>query len=326
MDVVLEDESLRDGLQGETHLFGLEEKLEVVRLLAAAGIRRMQLGSFVHPRTMPQMANTDALTAQVRRQYPDILCTGLVLNEKGLERALQSGLCHVSMSVSLADSHSRSNAGMPAAEALARMQKLISRAVAAGLQVRGGLQCVFGCADAHEIDEAVILSAVARFLAAGATEINLADTAGLAHPRQIRQLVAAVRAGFPETVFSLHLHDTRGLGLVNLYAGLQAGIRLFDVAAGGLGGCPFVPGAAGNVAAEDAVHLIHGLGLRTGIDLEQLCQVADYYQLVLNKSLPGRMYRLLSRPNMATAPINIEMASETGRGSAFTVSLPRKLR
>lgn len=293
MDVVLEDESLRDGLQGEARLFSLEEKLEVVRLLAEAGVRRMQLGSFVHPRTMPQMTNTDALVALVRRQYPEILCTGLVLNEKGLERALLSGLGHVSMSVSLADSHSRSNAGMPATEALARMQNLVSRAVAAGLQVRAGLQCVFGYIDALEIDETIILTAVDLFLAAGATEINLADTAGLAHPRQIQQLVAAVRARFPATVVSLHLHDTRGLGLVNLYAGLQAGIRLFDVAAGGLGGCPFVPGAAGNVAAEDAVHLIHSLGLCTGIDLEKLCKVVEYYELLLEKRLPGRIMRAL---------------------------------
>ena len=294
MDIVLEEESLRDGLQGEARLFSLEEKLEVVRLLVAAGVRRIQLGSFVHPQTVPQMANTDALAVQVRRQYPDLLCTALVLNEKGLDRALKAGLGHVSMSVSLADSHSRKNSGMPAADALMRMQALITQAVAAGLQVRAGLQCAFGFADAGDIGENMILAAAELLIAAGAAEINLADTAGLAHPRQIRQLVIAVRARFPETVVSLHLHDTRGLGLVNLYAGIEAGVRLFDVAAGGLGGCPFIEGAAGNVAAEDGVHLIHSLGRHTGIDLEQLCQVVDYYELLLERKLPGRMKRVLS--------------------------------
>jgi hydroxymethylglutaryl-CoA lyase len=293
MRVVLEDESLRDGLQAEDRLFSLAEKLEIVRLLVDAGVRRLQLGSFVHHRTVPQMANTDTLAAMVRRQFPEVLCTGLVLNEKGLERAVRCGLGHVSMSVSVVDTHSRSNVGRSAGDALETMTGLISAAVTAGIRVRAGVQCAFGAADERGLPEAEVVEAVGRMATAGASEINLADTTGRAHPLQVKHLVAVVRAAVPEVTLSLHLHDTRGLGLMNMAAGYEAGVRLFDVAAGGLGGCPFVPGAAGNVASEDAVNFFHGMGVETGIDLVRLCRVVAYLETLLGRQLPGRMNRAL---------------------------------
>lgn len=293
MQVVLEEESLRDGLQAESRLFSLTEKMEIVRLLAEAGVRRLQLGSFVNPRSAPQVANTDVLAALVRRQYPDILCTALVLNEKGLERAVRSGLNHLSMSISVSDTHSLHNSGRPAAEALEAMAELIARATSEGLQVRAGLQCAFGCVTDGAIDEAIVLAAAARLAAAGASEINLADTTGMAGPHQVTSLATKVRKAHPEVDVSLHLHDTRGLGLVNIYAGYEAGVRIFDVAAGGLGGCPFIHGATGNVATEDAAHLFQGMGVATGIDLALFCRVVDYYEALLERRLPGRMNRAL---------------------------------
>ena len=292
MRVVLEEESLRDGLQAESRLFSLTEKMEIVRLLAEAGVRRLQLGSFVNPRSAPQTANTDVLAALVRRQYPDILCTALVLNEKGLERAMRSGLAHLSMSISVSDSHSRNNGGRPAAKALENMVELIARATSEGIQVRAGLQCAFGCADGA-VDEAIVLAAAGRLAAAGAGEINLADTTGMAGPRQIKSMVAKMREAHPEVDVSLHLHDTRGLGLVNIYAGYEAGVRIFDAAAGGLGGCPFIPGATGNVATEDAAHLFQGMGVETGIDLTLFGRVVEYYETLLERRLPGRISRVL---------------------------------
>lgn len=294
MRVVLEEESLRDGLQGESRLFSLAEKLQVVRLLANAGFRRLQLGSFVNPRSVPQMANTDVLVSLTRKAFPDLLCTALVLNEKGLERAIRCGLDHVSMSVSVSDSHSRRNVGRPAAEALESMIGLIAVAVAGGSRVRAGVQCAFGCVYEGIVPEATVLAAVEQMAAAGASEINLADTTGMAHPLQVKRLVAKVRAACPEVELSLHFHDTRGLGLLNMYTGFEAGVRLFDVAAGGLGGCPFVPGASGNVAGEDAVHLFHGMGVDTGIDLPLVCRAVDYFETLLERPLPGRMCRVLS--------------------------------
>lgn len=293
MPVVLEEESLRDGLQAESRLFSLTEKMAIVHLLAEAGVRRLQLGSFVNPRSVPQVANTDVLVSLVRRQYPDILCTALVLNEKGLERAVRSGLDHLSMSVSISDSHSRKNTGRSTAEALESMTGLIARAVNDGIRVRAGLQCAFGCVDEGLIPESKVLAAVVRMVEAGAAEINLADTTGMAGPLQIKSLVAKVRAAHPQVALSLHCHDTRGLGLVNLYAGYEAGVRIFDTSAGGLGGCPFIRGAGGNVATEDAVHLFAGMGVETGIDLPLLCRVTDHFETLLERRLPGRLHQLL---------------------------------
>lgn len=293
MRVILEEECLRDGLQAVDRLFSLSEKMEVVRLLAEAGVRRLQVGSFVNPRSVPQVANTDVLVSLVRQKYPDVLCTALVLNEKGLERAVRSGLNHLSMSISVSDSHSRKNAGRPATEALEMMTGLVRLAAGEGINVRAGLMCAFGCADEGVIKEEVVLDAAIRLAEAGAAEINLADTTGMAGPVQVRNLVSRIGTTLPRVQLSLHCHDTCGLGLVNLYAAYEAGVRIFDVAAGGLGGCPCVEGAAGNVATEEAVHLFSGMGVETGIDLGQYCKVVAYFEQLLARPLPGRGCRNL---------------------------------
>jgi hydroxymethylglutaryl-CoA lyase len=289
--VVLQDESLRDGLQFESRVLILEEKLSLFRLLVAAGFQRIQVGSFVHPEVVPQMADTEAFIARVK-ETPGVLITGLVLNRKGLERALVSGLGHIGLSVSVSDTHSRKNVRRPAAEALADMLDLIKRAADAGLGVRAGTQCSFGCVYEGTVPEAKVIDTLAAMAEAGAGELNLADTTGMANPLQVGRLVKKVRDTLPDVSVSLHLHDTRGLGLVNVMAGYEAGVTLFDVAAGGLGGCPFVKGAAGNVAAEDVVHLFDQIGAETGIDLPKLCIAVEAYERLLGRALPGRMCRV----------------------------------
>lgn len=291
MRVVLQEEALGDGLQGESRLFGLAEKLEIVRLLALAGVRRLHLGSFVNPRSVPQVANTDVLVSLVRQQYPDILCTAQVHNERGVERAVRSGLEHLSVIVPVSESDSRKHDGRSAAEVMTAATRLIATATAGGVRIRAGLRCAFGCVYEGEIAEAAVLDAVGQLAAAGAGEISLADTAGMAHPEQVKRLAAAVRAAYPEIGLSLHLHDTRGLGLVNLYAGFAAGVRAFDVAVGGLGDCPFIEGAPGNVATEDAVHLFKGMGVDTGLDLAGLCRAVDAIEALLERPLRGRICR-----------------------------------
>jgi len=303
IQVVLEEESLRDGLLAENRLLGLTEKLQVVRLLKEAGLRRLQLGSFGHPRTVPQMANTDVLVSLVRKEFPGLLSTALVPNEKGLERAIHCGLGLASMAVSVSDSYSLRSVGRPAAEALELTLALIGAAVGAGTPVRAGVLCAFGCAFEGGMPEERVLDVVGQLVAAGAVEINLADTAGMAQPLQVGQLVAKVRAAYPAVELSLHLYDTRGLGLVNMYAGAVAGVRLFSVAAGGLGASPLFAGASGNVAGEDAVNLFHGMGLETGIDLAGLCRVVDYYENLLERELPGRMNRVLHSQPEANAKL-----------------------
>jgi len=291
-ELLLEDEALRDGLQMESRIFSLDEKVQLFQMLKNAGIKRVQVGSFVHPEIIPQMADTDELIRTLGRQE-EIVVTALILNEKGLERALDCGVAHVSMSVSVSDTHSRKNAGRPAAEALETMSHLVRYALGSGLKVRVGLQCAFGCVYEGSISEEAVLSAAEKMLQAGAEEINLADTTGMATPYSVRNLIKGVKKRFPDVRISLHLHDTRGLGLANMFSGYEAGIRTFDVCAGGLGGCPFVKGAAGNVPTEDAVNMFETLGIRTGIDLKAICDVVAVLENALGRKLPGRMKRVI---------------------------------
>ena len=281
--VLLEDQTLRDGLQNEPRLLSLEGKLEIARLLAAAGLRRLQVGSLVDPRRVPQMAGTEELVRLVRRELPGVECTALALNEHGLERAIRSGLRRLSLSVSLADSHSRRNAGCGAGEALSRVTGLVGRAREEGMVVRAGLQCAFG-GDGEPVPWRQVVAAAGQLVAAGAAEINLADTAGKAGPDDVVRLVGRVRRAVAVPL-SLHLHGPRERALANLLAGYRAGVRLFDVAVGGLGGCPFVPGAGGNVATEEAAERFPSLGVPTGLDVQALAAAADHTARLLGRPL-----------------------------------------
>ena len=289
--LLFEDEVLRDGLQMESRLFSLEEKVKIFQLLTEAKVKRVQIGSFVHPKLVPQMADTDALIRHLG-QTPGVLLSGLILNDKGLERALACGLAHLSMSVSVSDTHSRKNANRSAQEALASMVQLIAQAKKTRVQVRAGIQCAFGCVYEGMVPADAVFAAAEAMVHAGADEINLADTTGMGNPRQVRSLVREIGRRFPGTEVSLHLHDTRGLGLANMFAGYEEGVRLFDVCAGGLGGCPFVKGAAGNVPTEDAVNMFESMGVATGIDLKGMTRVVDELELLLGRPLPGRMTRV----------------------------------
>jgi hydroxymethylglutaryl-CoA lyase len=245
------------------------------------------------------MADTDELIRTIG-QEDDCEVSALILNDRGLERALNCGVSHVSMSVSVSDTHSRKNARRPAAEALVSMTALIREALTAGLDVRAGLQCVFGCVYEGRISENAVLNAARKMVAAGAKEINLADTTGMATPVSIRNMVHRFKKEFADITVSLHLHDTRGLGLANAFSGFEAGVRIFDVCTGGLGGCPFVKGAAGNVPTEDAVNMFESLGVPTGIDLAALVEAVAFLENTLERTLPGRMRRVLANQKTCT--------------------------
>ncbi len=291
-EVQFEDQTLRDGLQSETRIFTLSEKRRLVELLAEAGLTRIQVGSFVHPRRVPQMADTDELVRTLAARA-GLVISGLVLNARGLERARACGLGHVALSASVSDTHSHRNANQSAAAAIDAVAGMIREAVRDGLTVIGGLQCVFGCVYEGAVDPDRVVAAAEKMAAAGATAINLADTTGMAHPRQVAALCERVRRTLPEVELILHLHDTRGLGLANMLAGYESGVRGFDVCTGGLGGCPFVRGAAGNVPTEDAVQAFEAMGVTTGIDLEGLVKVVDFLEAALERCLPGRMAGVL---------------------------------
>jgi hydroxymethylglutaryl-CoA lyase len=289
--VILEDVALRDGLQIEARPFALAQKRRLFDLLRAAGLKRVQVGALVHPGRVPQMADTDELV-RVLARVEGVDRSVLVLNARGLDRALGCGARRVEISASLSDDHSRRNAGRPADQALDEMMALIRRAREAGLGVRAGLQCVFGCLVEGPTATGRILAAARRAAEAGAQELNLADTTGMADPVRVRRVVETLARDCPHPPLALHLHDTRGLGLANLFAGFEAGVRIFDTGVGGLGGCPFVAGAAGNIPTEDAVHLFEALGVFSGIDLAGLCRAVAFLEQTLERPLPGRMCRV----------------------------------
>jgi hydroxymethylglutaryl-CoA lyase len=291
-DVVFEDELLRDGLQMESRVFTFEEKVKIFHLLHEANVKRIQIGSFVQPKIVPQMADTDALIRHLAHT-PDVLLTGLILNDKGLERALACGLSHVSMSVSASDTHSRKNINRSAKDALDSMKILIAEAKKAGLRVRAGVQCSFGCVYEGIVSPDKVFTVASAMVHVGADEINLADTTGMGNPRQVRFLVQGIRHRFPGIDISLHLHDTRGLGLANMFAGYEEGVRIFDVCAGGLGGCPFVMGAAGNVPTEDAAYMFESMDIKTGVNLKKLTKVVEELEFILSRQLIGKMTKVL---------------------------------
>ena len=255
-------------------------------------VRRIQVGSFVHPKWVPQMADTDELFKRLKPR-PGVVYSALVLNMAGLERALAVNARHLSISVSASETHSRKNLNKSVAEALDGIKPILERALGEGIAVRAGIQSALGCGFEGKIAVEKVVDIAKQYSAIGVSEINISDTAGLANPKLVFDVVTAVRAAVdPRIALSLHLHDTRGLGLANMVAGLQAGVAIYDAAVGGLGGCPFIPAAAGNISTEDAVFALEEMGVKTGIDWKKLCGVALEFERLLERRLPSRMAHL----------------------------------
>ncbi len=295
-DVLIEDEFLRDGLQNEKRHFSIEERLDFLAALESAGVRRIQVGSFVHPEWVPQMSCTDELFERIEPK-DGVVYSALVLNRNGLERALAVGVKHLSISISASETHSMKNTNRTVDEARAAVAPTLERALSEGVAVRAGIQSALGCGFEGKIDPDRVVRIARDYAALGVKEVNIADTAGLANPRQVYQLCTRLGNELPADVaLSLHLHDTRGLGIASMIAGLQAGVRIFDAAMGGLGGCPFIPKATGNIATEDAAFTCEQIGLETGIDWEALRAPVARAEEMLGRALPGRMSHVPAPP------------------------------
>jgi hydroxymethylglutaryl-CoA lyase len=289
--VTLVEVGPRDGFQFERTVVPTDLKLSAIARLVAAGLKEIQVASFVHPEKVPQMADADPLIRRLPRD-DGVLYTALVLNRQGLDRAMASGIAAVEISLSASDSHSRKNAGMAHGEALDQGLRMIDRAVSAGLHVRASVQCAFGCVYEGRIPEVRIADIVRRFVDHGVHGLALADTTGMGSPPLIEGVLDAVLPLSGRLPLALHLHDTRGLGLVNLMAALRYGVSIFDTALAGMGGCPFVPGAAGNISTEDTAHLLETLRIHTGVDYRQVGAVSREMETFFKKSFPGRMHRV----------------------------------
>ncbi len=285
----------RDGLQMEENFVPTESKIEMIRLLAQAGIPVIQATAFVHPAKVPQMADAEDLLAGLG-PLNGTLVSALVLNPRGVERACGCRLDIIEVSISASDTHGLKNAGMDFRQAVSRVGAMIETAGRCGFRTQASLQCAFGCVHDGPIPIRRVVAAVQAMVDAGARGITLADTTGMADPGQIRKVLEMTLKVTGQVPVTLHLHDTRGLGLVNLVAGLEMGVTRFDTSCGGLGGCPFVPGAAGNIATEEAVHLLSRLGIDTGVDVKKVAECTRHMAAVLGYLPPGRLWRLLVPP------------------------------
>ncbi len=286
--IIIHEVGPRDGLQAEKKIVPLDEKVQWVEGLCASGIDVVQLGSFVNPEKVPQMADTDALFHHFIRNKPaGMILSGLVLNEKGLERGLACGVEMFCMGVSASETHSRKNTGMSSGEALGRIILMARRAMIAGKSVQVSVQSAFGCGYEGPVDREKVLDIVKAYLEAGIHNISLADTAGHGNPQQVADLFGAIRVLDPSVVLACHFHNTYALGLSNCFAAMNSGVTWFESAIGGLGGCPFTKLPAGNVSTEDLVHSLQRMNLRRDIRLDALLAVARQVSKYFERELPG---------------------------------------
>ncbi len=301
-DIIIHEVGPRDGLQVEKQKVPTEKKLEWIRALVAAGVDIVQVGSFVHPEKVPQMADTDALVGRLVADRPCRgVFSGLVLNERGLERALACGVDVVCLGASASDTHSRRNTGMGSEEATRRIVATAQAALAAGKPVQISVQSAFGCGYEGEVPEDRVLGMVWLYLDAGLRSISLADTAGHAHPDQVERLFGAIRELDDEVECTCHFHNTYGLGMANIFAALRAGVAVVETSFAGLGGCPFTRVAAGNVATEDFVHALQLEGGRLDLHLDALIDIARDVTSFFDRELPGFVYKTGPIPTLAHA-------------------------
>ena len=277
----------RDGLQNELRSVPLKDKLRLVNALVAAGERRIELTSFVSPKWIPQLADADELLARVEKP-PGVMFSALVPNLKGLERATAAGLKEAAVFASATETHSRKNINKSIAEALRVAGAVTKGALAAGMRVRAYLSVVWGCPYERTTSLETVVDLARQLVDMGVYQLSLGDTIGVGIPTQTETILEAVLRHIPASKLALHLHDTRGTALANALVGMTFGVSTLDASIGGLGGCPYAPGAAGNLATEDLVNLLHGMGIETGIDLPRLVEAGEVAQELIGRKLSGK--------------------------------------
>lgn len=289
--------SPRDGLQSEDRVLPTTVKLDLIERAVAAGVTRIEVASFVDPARVPQMADAEAVMAGLAGNPArfgagrDVTFVGLVLNRRGLARALDAGVREVNVVVVATDEFGRRNQGVTSQESLAVLDDVATAARAEGIRVTATVSTAFGCPYEGEVPVSRVASIAARCAAAGAAEIALADTIGAAVPPDVDERVAAVRAAAADVALRAHFHNSRNTGLANAYAAARAGVAALDASIGGIGGCPFAPGASGNIPTEDLVYLLSRAGFDTGLDLPGLVAAVGWVEAHLGRALPGQMAR-----------------------------------
>ena len=295
--VEIVDVGPRDGLQAQPQLLDTDTKLALIERLVEAGVRRVEVASFVNPKRVPQMADADAILARLPRR-PGVSYIGLVLNEQGFARALAAGVEQINCAAVTTDSFCLRNQGRSSAEMLEVIAELARRAQAEKKFFGVTIAAAFGCPFEGEVAPATVVAIAQRLYAMGVNEIALADTIGVAVPSDVKRLVEAVRLHIGATPLRMHFHNTRGTGIGNVYAAVESGVRIIDASCGGVGGCPFAPGATGNVGTEDVLYLLHRMGFETGIDIAKLIATSKW----LEGPLAAPMHASMTRASIFPPP------------------------
>jgi len=302
----------RDGFQIEPEFIPTELKIEVVDLLAEAAVPRIEVTSFVHPKAVPQLRDAEEVMARIRRR-PGTRYAALVPNEKGAVRAVDAGVDAIHTVLSASESHNLANVNMSVAESLEKLRAVMRVAERASVSVACGISTSFGCPFEGDVPLAQLERVVGGLVDMGARAIGLADTTGMANPRQVSRTLEHMMARFAGVEWSLHTHDTRAMAIPNILAAMDCGVTHFDSAIGGLGGCPFAPGASGNVCSEDLVHCLHAMGIQTGIDLERLIEVSRRVQAIVGRALPGQLVK--AGPSSRRYPLPDTVAARLSRSA-----------
>ena len=282
---------LRDGLQNIKQNIGLETRLFIVNSLIEAGVKHIQVASFVNPKLVPQMECAEDLVRKLP-QKNDIVYSGLVFNEKGVERAIATGLKKIETSISISESYSKRNLGISVSKSLNNLKNIIGFAEKNGLLIRAGLQCVWGCLYDGKILKEKIINTLSSIIEMGIDHIALCDTMGMANPNSISNLLEVVYKKFPNIKVSIHLHDTYGLGIKNLYSALQFNINAIDTSFGGIGGSPFIENSKGNIATEDSVSLLTKMNYKTEIDIKKVSNISRFLEKEIGSSyFTGKLYK-----------------------------------
>ncbi|MCZ7679525.1 MAG: hydroxymethylglutaryl-CoA lyase [Sandaracinaceae bacterium] len=289
-EVSIYEVSPRDGLQNEAVTVLTTRKVRLVEALVASGLKRIEITSFVSPKWVPQLADGDEV-ARIVPRAEGVTFSALCPNARGLERALAAGIEEIAVFISASETHNLKNVNKTVADTLTGFREVIGPAVQKGLRVRGYVSTLWGCPYEGQIDPRAGLAIARDLLGQGCYQISLGDTIGVGTPVQTKRVLELFLSEIPREKIAMHMHDTRGTALSNIVVGLEMGIRTFDASVGGLGGCPYAPGAAGNVATEDLVYMLEGMGIETGVSLERLVQAGQVAAAIVGHELPGKVHK-----------------------------------
>ncbi len=299
--IALCDVGMRDGLQMESAFVPTEDKIALVNALSATGLAKIEVTSFTSPTAIPALRDAELVMREIERR-PGVVYTALVPNLRGAERAIESRSDELNLVMSVSETHNLANLRMLRAQSCAALAQVVAMAQAARVAVNVSLSCVFGCPMEGDVEPATVFEWVQRFADIGVEGITLCDTTGMAHPAQVEGLVRAARARWPGMAFTLHFHNTRGMGLANVLAAIAAGAERFDTSLGGLGGCPYAPGASGNVCTEEVVHALELMGYDTGVHLPALIAAAARLPALIGHDIPGQIVKAGRRLDLHPVP------------------------